>query len=157
MKPEKKLWGVIKKWFPHDSSLNRIESHTTSIGFPDVEYFYKDCRGVIELKTVGKLTDSFFVRPAQICWLKRRIKAGDIPIFVVGVMDGFSVYVISAKRVLKATTMPYYQIKENHPDILCKITVGDKSTQHDGEGSFFRCLIRYQPTIRRLGNGCKTI
>jgi hypothetical protein len=99
---EKRLWDIIKGWFPPNSSLNRIESHSTAVGFPDVEYCVPYAfgsgiryRGVLELKAVNKATDVVIFRPAQIGWLTKRIRAGDNPLLVLYIREDSLVSIIS--------------------------------------------------------------
>jgi hypothetical protein len=82
-KNEKKLADFVIGCFPDKTSINRIESHSTAVGFPDIEYFNRCARGVIELKSIPTISSKIPLRDTQIGWLYRRIDSGDKPLIVI--------------------------------------------------------------------------
>lgn len=60
---------------------SQIESHATSIGFPDIDYCVDGVNGHIELK-FGDATKNKkpHMRPSQIMWFRNRIQAGGHPL-----------------------------------------------------------------------------
>lgn len=64
---------------------NRIETHSTALGFPDVEYCWRGVLGHIELKFVKNISDVINIRPSQIMWFTERVKAGGNPIMITGI------------------------------------------------------------------------
>lgn len=56
-----------------------IESHATSVGFPDIDYCCYGVEGHLELKA-GPDID---VLASQIIWMRERIAAGGHPLFLV--------------------------------------------------------------------------
>lgn len=87
MKNENDVWKWLRvNIFKNVAGLqvNRIESHATSIGFPDVAYCWHGYNGHIELKytrTGGEIE----LRPAQHRWMSDNVKAGGHPIILTGI------------------------------------------------------------------------
>ena len=52
-----------------------IESHSTSTGFPDVNYCFGVCEGNIECKYQDE-TSKLKIKPSQKRWFKQRVKSG---------------------------------------------------------------------------------
>lgn len=101
MQPEKRLWKLIKGWFPVGSSVNRIESHSTCVGFPDVEYHSPTVGGVIELKAVNSYDDIVVIRPSQVGWLTKRVGAGDNPVIALYVQKESVISIIPFRNLMK--------------------------------------------------------
>lgn len=59
--------------------LSWIESHSTAIGFPDINYCLYGVEGELELKA-GPDID---VLASQVVWFKERLKAGGWPLFLI--------------------------------------------------------------------------
>lgn len=91
---ESTLWKTIQPLFPKSASVNRIESHSTSIGFPDVEFCIDGCVGALELKAVASLSEHVHVRPSQVGWFRRRMKAGGKPILLLWIADIDNYYLL---------------------------------------------------------------
>ena len=83
MEREGKLWtrmreGLCSVCRPH---LSRIESHATSVGFPDVEGCIEGTEFWVELKSWDP-KKGWHIRPSQIAWMRARLNAGGKRIFV---------------------------------------------------------------------------
>lgn len=100
-KKEKKLADLVIGCFPDKTSINRIESHSTSIGFPDIEYYNRSARGVIELKVIDSITSKIPLRDTQIGWLYRRIDSGDRPLIIIETSDTRDIYIVQFKFELQ--------------------------------------------------------
>ena len=77
--------------------LSWIESHSTSIGVPDLNYSYYGVEGWLELKC-GPDID---VRAAQVIWMEDRIAAGGFPLFLIQYGDIYSIVPGSAASALR--------------------------------------------------------
>ena len=55
--------------------LRQIESHATSVGFPDTNFCIDGCEGGIELK-YWNAKKGYVLRKNQIAWMRDRLKAG---------------------------------------------------------------------------------
>lgn len=76
MKPEAKLWQEIRAPISYLGQVNRIESHATSIGVPDVELgCINGNQWWIELKAQDP-KKGIAMRPAQKGWHLHRAKRG---------------------------------------------------------------------------------
>ena len=98
--PETRLWQKIRPLFPQSASINRIESHSTSIGFPDLEFCIKGCQGTLELKAVRTVGDRVLSRASQLGWNRRRLKAGGKPLMLLWVEDIDNFYLLRGCDVL---------------------------------------------------------
>ena len=83
---EKKLADTVIRCLPRISSINRIESHITCVGIPDIEFFYNGYRANIELKIVDSVRSKLTLRATQKGWLKNRLKSGDRPLIIAYVV-----------------------------------------------------------------------
>ena len=77
--------------------LSWIESHSTSIGAPDLNYCYYGTHEWMELKC-GPDID---VRAAQVVWMEDRIIAGGFPLFLIQYGDIYSIVPGSAAATLR--------------------------------------------------------
>lgn len=71
---EAKLWKELDDLMGNAWHASRVESHATSAGIPDVDYYYEG-DGHIELK-FSKNTDIPNIRDSQVRWIKRRSEVG---------------------------------------------------------------------------------
>jgi hypothetical protein len=85
---ESNLWSYISSNIGHKGHFNRMESHATALGFPDVEYCIGGLCGQLELKYFEKGKKLPIVRPAQIGWFTQRVNAGGYP-WILLKMQGF--------------------------------------------------------------------
>lgn len=83
IKSERQLAVLITQCFPSGTSVNRIESHATCMGFPDIEYYNNQSRGVIEVKKVQSSACRLPLRSSQWGWLRRRLGSGDKPLLII--------------------------------------------------------------------------
>lgn len=84
IRSEDGLWGYLRDEFlkkTKGSHYSRIESHSTSIGFPDVDYHIGDSSGYIELKHTNG--EDIKVRPSQYRWITDRRDAGANNVFIL--------------------------------------------------------------------------
>jgi|TARA_A100001515_G_scaffold2896_2_gene2881 Holliday junction resolvase len=74
MAKEAELWKLIRKNFPKEAHVQRIETGGTGRGVPDVNYCQEGKEIWIELKSIkgNKLTLS----PFQMTWIHNRIRSG---------------------------------------------------------------------------------
>lgn len=82
--PEGLLWqrlrgGIAMVGRPH---ICRIESHATSVGFPDVEMCWDGVMIWVELKSWDP-KKGWHIRPSQLTWMRDRLMAGGKNIFVI--------------------------------------------------------------------------
>lgn len=86
MSNEHTLWQIISNNIGNKGHFNRIESHATRPGFPDVEYCLYGVQGTLELKhTSSKVAPE--IRPVQMRWAKKRVLNGGIHYIVTMVDD----------------------------------------------------------------------
>lgn len=78
MSGEKKLWDYLRPKLKHYGHFERIESHETAIGTPDVNYCIKGYQNHLELKYTEK-EKGCVLRPAQCRWFTARVKAEGQP------------------------------------------------------------------------------
>tara|TARA_Y100000034_G_scaffold136730_1_gene215293 strand:- start:2833 stop:3276 length:444 start_codon:yes stop_codon:yes gene_type:complete len=71
---EKTLRKYISQGLKKHGKLSQIESHATSVGFPDTHYCLDGREGVIELK-YWSLKKEYAIRKTQIAWLRDYLKA----------------------------------------------------------------------------------
>ena len=71
---EKRLWQTVKDGLDHAGHLDRIESHSTSQGRPDVNYCIDGCMGDIELKIFDKRKGGLVLRANQNAWFCNRVR-----------------------------------------------------------------------------------
>lgn len=82
MQNEADLWQFLRTevfYGNADVHVSRIESHATSIGFPDLEYCYYGHCNTMEMK-YSKDLESVTLRPSQYRWLTDRVNAGGRPL-----------------------------------------------------------------------------
>lgn len=78
MSGETKLWRYLGPKLKHYGHFERIESHETAIGTPDVNYCIGGYNNHLELKYTEK-EKKCILRPAQCRWFRARVKAGGQP------------------------------------------------------------------------------
>lgn len=78
MSGEKKMWAYLRPKLKHYGHFERIESHETAVGTPDVDYCIKGYNNKLELKYTKK-EKGCILRPSQAGWFKRRCAAGGQP------------------------------------------------------------------------------
>lgn len=78
MSGEKKFWDYLRFKLRPYGHFERIESHETAIGTPDVDYCIKGYNNKLELKYTEK-ENGCILRPAQAAWFKKRVAAGGQP------------------------------------------------------------------------------
>lgn len=78
MSGEKKLWESLRPKLKPYGHFDRIESHETAIGTPDVDYCIKGYSNKLELKHTAK-ENRCHLRASQCGWFKARVKAGGQP------------------------------------------------------------------------------
>lgn len=86
---ESDLWLQLKDRIGLHGHFCRVESHEVSNGIPDVDYCLRGTESHIELKFHNQLKlPKDFIRPSQVRWFRKRIKAGGRPwllaLFLVG-------------------------------------------------------------------------
>ncbi len=91
---EKSLADFVIGCLPKSTSINRIESHATCVGFPDIEYHNRVARGTIELKVVPSLGSRLPLRDTQIGWMHRRLVSGDIPLIIIKDLETNNIIVL---------------------------------------------------------------
>ena len=76
-KNEKGLWKDVKKLLgpSKEIHIDRIESHATALGSPDVDYCINGYQGKLELKYTKTETKGLMLRPSQVMWHKKRADA----------------------------------------------------------------------------------
>lgn len=76
---------LITRYGGHASN---VESHSSSPGIPDIDYFLRPTTGNLELKFITR-TDGAInfggmrIRPTQVAWFKRRAAAGGDPLLMI--------------------------------------------------------------------------
>ncbi len=78
MSGEKKLWDYLRPKLKHYGHFERIESHETAIGTPDVSYCIEGYCNNLELKYTEN-ENKCILRPAQSRWFRDRVKAKGQP------------------------------------------------------------------------------
>lgn len=73
---EKRLWQTLKDGLDHAGHFDRIESHATSQGRPDVNYCIDACVGDIELKIYDRKRGGLILRANQNAWICNRVRHG---------------------------------------------------------------------------------
>lgn len=75
---EKLLWKTVKDGMDHTGHWDRIESHATAQGRPDVSYCIRDGghMGDIELKVYDARKGGFVLRASQNAWHQNRARCG---------------------------------------------------------------------------------
>lgn len=83
---EAKLWSYIEKRLKGAGvHLTRVESHSTAVGVPDVNYCIDGTEGWLELKAEN--TKGLVLRKSQYAWIRDRLKAGAPKIYIMWVAD----------------------------------------------------------------------
>ena len=72
---EKTLRKYITQGLKQYGHLSQIESHATSVGFPDTNFCINGVEGNIELK-YWSAKKNYVLRKNQIAWMRDRLKAG---------------------------------------------------------------------------------
>lgn len=78
---EQKFWEEFSGNLGHKGHFSRVESHATSAGIPDIDFCMSDVESHIELK-FGNEKKAPSIRPSQVKWFDRRVKAGGHPIIL---------------------------------------------------------------------------
>lgn len=76
---EAKMWKYLAPKLKPYGHFERIESHETAVGTPDVEYCINGYTNRIELKFCDSEKRGFRLRPSQCGWFRKRVKAGGQP------------------------------------------------------------------------------
>lgn len=79
MSGESKMWDYMGPKLRKYGHFERIESHETAIGTPDVNYCINGYNNYIELKHTKSEKKGFILRPSQCGWFRKRVKAGGQP------------------------------------------------------------------------------
>ncbi|KKN27337.1 hypothetical protein LCGC14_0865620 [marine sediment metagenome] len=79
MSGESQMWDYLGPKLRKYGHFERIESHETAIGTPDVNYCINGYNNYIELKHTKSEKKGFKLRPSQCGWFKKRVKAGGQP------------------------------------------------------------------------------
>lgn len=119
-KIENRLWKIIKPLFPVNTNVNRIESHATALGFPDLEICATGVPMTVELKAVHKITDDVKIRASQISWAKRRIRAGGNPLILLWVEEIDNFYVIGGSDIVGLQDHRAANYIERAKAVLCR-------------------------------------
>lgn len=83
---EAKLWTYVEKRLKSISiHLTRVESHSTAVGVPDVNYCIEGIEGWIELK--AETTKGMVLRQSQKVWMRDRLRAGATKIYLLWAAD----------------------------------------------------------------------
>lgn len=78
MSGERKMWDYLGPKLRFAGHFERIESHETAVGIPDVSYCIKGYNNFIELKYTEK-ENGCILRASQCAWFKKRVKAKGQP------------------------------------------------------------------------------
>lgn len=78
MSGERKMWDYLRPKLKPYGHFERIESHETAIGTPDIDYCIRGYNNKLELKYTEK-DKGCVLRPSQCSWFKRRVKAEGQP------------------------------------------------------------------------------
>lgn len=84
---EKRLWDTVKAGMDHTGHFDRIESHATSQGRPDVNYCIDGREGDIELKIYDKKRGGLILRANQNAWFCNRTRCGGKRAFILARYD----------------------------------------------------------------------
>ena len=84
---EKRLWATLKEGMDHTGHFDRIESHATSQGRPDVNYCIDGREGDIELKVYDPKRGGFILRSSQNAWFCNRVRSGSVRCFILARHD----------------------------------------------------------------------
>lgn len=84
---EKRLWTTLKDGMDHTGHFDRIESHATSQGRPDVNYCIDGREGDIELKVFDTRKGGFVLRSSQNAWFCNRVRSGSTRNFILARYD----------------------------------------------------------------------
>ena len=94
---EAKMWDYLGPKLKPYGHFERIESHETAVGTPDVGYCIKGYTNHIELKFTDSEKKGFRLRPSQCGWFRKRTKAGGQPwLLAQSVIRGKRGYVLVA-------------------------------------------------------------
>lgn len=83
-RPEKKMWKYLGPKLRPYGHFERIESHETGVGIPDVDYCIKGYCNHLELKYSEREKGGLRLRPSQVGWFRKRIHAGGQPWLLAG-------------------------------------------------------------------------
>jgi len=72
---EKKMWDYLRPKLKAHGHFDRIESHATAVGVPDIDYCISGYCNNLELKWTDSEKRGFRLRPAQAGWFRKRVKA----------------------------------------------------------------------------------
>lgn len=78
MSGERRMWKYLYPKLKPYGHFERIESHETAIGTPDVDYCINGYNNKLELKYTEK-DKGCILRPSQCAWFKKRVKAKGQP------------------------------------------------------------------------------
>lgn len=84
MSSEAAFWQEIKRNIGHLGHWSRIESHSTSEGFPDTSLTAAELEVKIELKYTNRI-HAPEIRPSQVRWFRKNVKWGGNPLLFVKV------------------------------------------------------------------------
>jgi len=79
MSGETKMWEYLGPKLKPYGHFERIESHETAVGTPDVGYCINGYTNHLELKFTNSEKKGFRLRPSQSGWFRKRVKAGGQP------------------------------------------------------------------------------
>jgi hypothetical protein len=97
MSGEKKMWDYLRPKLKHYGHFERVESHETAVGTPDVDYCIRGYQNRLELKFTSSEKRGFRLRPAQAGWFRKRVKAQGQPwLLAQSVIRGKRGYVLVA-------------------------------------------------------------
>lgn len=82
---EQNFWEEMSSNLGHRGHFSRVESHSTSAGIPDIDFCMSDVESHIELK-YGDEKKAPSIRPSQVKWFARRVKAGGHPIIIAKIV-----------------------------------------------------------------------
>lgn len=68
------LWELFRQHMPAEAHLQRVETGGVGLGVPDFNYCLGGVEGWVELKV--SQTRSVGLRPEQVAWISRRVRAG---------------------------------------------------------------------------------
>ncbi len=76
---ETRFWKFLGPKLKKYGHFDRIESHETAIGTPDINYCINGYTNNLELKFTNSEKRGLKLRPSQCGWFKRRVAAGGQP------------------------------------------------------------------------------
>jgi len=93
---EGELWLHFAEKMKPYGHFSRVESHETANGIPDIDFCIEGTESHIELKfNNGSRVKKDFIRPSQVRWFRRRIKAGGHPwLFALFLVGGTRYYML---------------------------------------------------------------